>query len=80
MFESGLRDFVDKVILMTASETVRINRVVKRDGISPEQVKARMKNQMPEELKIPLADFVIYSDDNMPLLDKMHRLLTELAD
>lgn len=78
MFESGLSELMDKIILMTASESVRIHRVVKRDGASPEQVKARIDNQMPDEQKIPKADFVIYSDDNMPLLDKMNKILDEL--
>jgi len=78
MFESGLVNSVDKVILMTASEDVRISRVVKRDMVSPEQVKARIANQMPDELKIPKADYVIFSDDNMPLLDKMHDILESL--
>jgi dephospho-CoA kinase len=78
MFESGLVNSVDKVILMTAAIEVRIARVVKRDGSSPEQVKARIANQMPDEQKILNSDYVIYSDDNMPLLDKMHRILDEL--
>jgi dephospho-CoA kinase len=78
MFESGLVNSVDKVILMTAAIDVRIARVVKRDGSTPEQVKARIANQMPDEQKILKADYVIYSDDNMPLLDKMHRILDEL--
>jgi len=78
MFESGFVKLVDKVILITASEEVRIKRVVKRDGSSPEQVKARIANQMPDELKIAKADFVIYSDDNQPLIDKMHLILQQL--
>jgi dephospho-CoA kinase len=78
MFESGLVALVDKVILMTASEDIRIKRVVKRDGISPEQVKARIASQMSDELKIPKSDFVIFSDDNQPLVDKMHGILEEL--
>ncbi|MFZ4725011.1 MAG: dephospho-CoA kinase, partial [Paludibacter sp.] len=75
LFESGFNSFVDKVILMVASEDVRIARVMKRDGTTHEQVKLRMKNQMTDDEKIPKADFVIYTDDNMPLEDKMRRIL-----
>lgn len=78
LFESGFNSFVDKVILMVASEDVRIARVMKRDGTTHEQVKLRMKNQMTDDEKIPKADFVIYTDDNMPLEDKMRRILVEL--
>jgi dephospho-CoA kinase len=78
MFESGLVNSVDKVILMTASEDIRIKRVVKRDGSTPEQVKTRISNQMSDDLKIPKSDFVVFSDDNQPLLNKMYGILEEL--
>ena len=78
LFESGFNILVDKVILMVASESVRINRVMKRDGINKEQVAARMSNQFPDETKIPLADFVIHTDDNLPIIDKMRKILAQL--
>lgn len=78
LFERGMYRLVDKVILMTAKEEIRIKRVMKRDSITVEQVKARMSNQLPEEEKIAKADYVIYSDDCMPLDEKMKRILAEL--
>lgn len=78
LFESGFNILVDKVILMVASESVRINRVMKRDGINKEQVAARMSNQFSDETKIPLADFVIHTDDNLPIIDKMRKILAQL--
>jgi dephospho-CoA kinase len=80
LYETGFNKLVDKVILITASKDVRIQRVVKRDGSSPEQVLARMSHQLPEEQKQELADFVIHSDDNKPLLHKMKKLLEELIE
>ncbi|HEY5589701.1 MAG TPA: dephospho-CoA kinase [Paludibacter sp.] len=78
LFESGFNVIVDKVILMTASEAVRLARVVKRDIISPEQVHARMAHQLPDESKISRVDFVIHSDDNQPLDPKMKNVIFEL--
>jgi len=78
LFESGFNVLVDKVILMTASEAVRLARVVKRDVISPEHVRARMAHQLPDESKISRADFIIHSDDNQPLDPKMRKVLEEL--
>lgn len=78
LYEAGMNSLVDKVILMTASVETRTRRVLKRDKISLEQVKARMANQMPEELKMSKADFIIFSDDNLPLEDKMKNILNEL--
>jgi dephospho-CoA kinase len=59
LVESGFSKLVDKVVLMAASEELRIKRVIKRDGSTPEQVKARMSNQLPDEAKIPLADIYL---------------------
>ena len=80
LYESGFNKLVDKVILITASEEVRIGRVVNRDGVNPEQVRARMSNQLSEKEKISKADFVIYSDDNTPLEGKMRKIIVELID
>ncbi len=78
LFERGMYLLADKVILMTAQENVRIARVMKRDKVTLEQVKARMSNQLPEEEKIAKSDYVIYSDDHLPLDEKMKKILTEL--
>ena len=80
LVESGFNKLVDMVVLMTASEDLRIRRVIKRDGVNPEQVKARMSNQLPDEAKIPLADIVIHTDDNLPMVDKMKLLLVKLLE
>lgn len=78
LYESGFNKLVDKVILITASESTRIERVIKRDGVTFEHVRSRMSNQMPEEEKLNRADFVIHSDDNKPLVDKMRKIIEEL--
>ena len=63
---------------MTASENIRIARVMKRDKVTEEQVKARMLHQMADDKKIANADFVIHSDDCQPLVMKMKKILDEL--
>jgi dephospho-CoA kinase len=78
LFESGFNKLVDKVIVITAREDIRIDRVVKRDGITAEHVKTRMSHQMPEEEKLKRADYVIYSDDDKPLLEKTKKMVVEL--
>lgn len=80
MYESGLALLMDKVILMTASDEVRIARVVKRDGITPEQVKARMAHQLPEDEKIKRSHYIIHSDDHQPLEEKIDVLLKHLSE
>jgi dephospho-CoA kinase len=62
LFESGSYKKVDYSILVTAPIEIRIARVMERDQVSREQVLARMNNQMSDEEKTKLADFVIIND------------------
>ena len=80
LFESGFSAYIDKVVVMTATEAIRIKRVIKRDGITEDQVKARMSNQSSEDEKISRADYVIHSDDNRVLVHKMRKLLEYLLE
>lgn len=63
LFESGFNKQTDKIILVTASEEIRIARVVKRDGISQEQVRERIRRQTSDEEKKKWADAIIFTDN-----------------
>ncbi len=62
LFESGSYKYCDKVITVTASEETRIERVVKRDHVKPEEVLQRIKNQIPEKERLERSDFIIYNE------------------
>lgn len=78
MLESGFSELTDKIIIVTAPENVRIQRVVERDGVTYEQVRARIANQMPETEKIKRADFVLNSDGKRVLSESLDEILFEL--
>lgn len=59
LFESGRYKDCDVVITVTAPEEVRIERVLKRDNTTREQVLSRMKMQWNDEKRISLSNFVI---------------------
>jgi dephospho-CoA kinase len=64
LYEAGSYTSVDKMIVVTAPEDVRIKRITFRDPHrTPEDIKAIMKNQWPEEEKVKRADFIIHNDD-----------------
>ncbi|MBQ2312426.1 MAG: dephospho-CoA kinase [Firmicutes bacterium] len=65
LYESGREYMVDKVWVVAAGLETRIRRIMDRDGLSREQVLARMANQLPEEEKIRRADVVIYNDGTL---------------
>ena len=62
LFENNYEKFFDKIIFVSASEDIRLQRVMKRDDCTEENVRSRMRLQMSEETKISRADFVIYND------------------
>ena len=65
LYESGRETLVDQVWVVAAGLETRIRRIMDRDGISREQVLARMASQLPEEDKIRRADVVIYNDGTL---------------
>ena len=62
LFESGAYRLVDKTIIVSAPEEVRIQRVMQRDGISREKVLEWMARQLPQEDVRRRADFEIIND------------------
>ena len=80
IFESDSWKDLDAVIGVSAPETVRIQRVMKRDNIDAQQVAARMAQQMDEAQKMSKCDYIITNDDVslvMPQILKIDLLLRE---
>lgn len=59
LFEVGYQNKVDKVMVVYTDATTQYERLIKRDGFTPQQAKARMDSQMPLGEKVKLADVVI---------------------
>jgi len=59
LFESGSYKNCDVIITITAPEELRIERVIKRDKTTREQVLSRMKMQWNDEKRISMSNFVI---------------------
>lgn len=82
IFENEMQDNYDVIILVTAPEDSRIERVIKRDNSSISQVKARIKNQLPDAKKVPLADYTIENidlDKAQKAVHKIHKQLLSKA-
>ena len=59
LFETGSYKDFDAIITVTAPKEIRIERVIKRDNTTAEQVFERMKAQWTDEQRIEKSDFVI---------------------
>lgn len=70
LLESGQRDLVDRVLIVNASESVRIQRVQARDSRSEEQIRSIMQNQADDAERLAAADDSI---DNSGSLDDLMR-------
>ena len=62
LFESGMTDLFDRVIVVTAGEDVRINRIVSTRNISKDLAKNIIKNQATDDERIKRADYVAIND------------------
>lgn len=62
LFESGMTDLFDRVIVVTAGEDARINRIVSTRNISKELAKNIIKNQTTDDERIKRADYVAIND------------------
>lgn len=80
LYESGLIDSVDKVLVVWADKETAIRRTIKRSGMSRNQVLSRMLKQVSSEELLLLSDYSIYNDGNTPLLPEVLSLLAEFKD
>ena len=59
LFESGFYKNMDKIIFVDAPYSIRLERTLKRDNITPEEYDSRMRGQMSPIDKKRLSDFII---------------------
>lgn len=79
-FEAGSSEGMDYIIGVYAPQHLRINRVMKRDGFSREEVLSRMNKQIQEEIKMRLCDFVILNDDQHLVIPQVLQLHEKFLD
>lgn len=81
LFESGADRLTGAVWLIDADMDVRVARVMARDGISAEDVKRRIANQMDsEEKKARSTDIIDNSKGKELLYRQVERLLEKYAE
>lgn len=78
LFESNLDKRLDYSIMVYAPLDIRIERAMRRDNATREQIEARIKNQLSEELKREMSDFVIINDGQKALLPQIEELLLKI--
>lgn len=75
LFESGFDQIMKYNIVVTAGDSQVLSRGSKRDKISEEEIKERLKHQIPLNEKVKLADYII---DNSGTIDQTKRQVVDL--
>ena len=74
LFESGFYKMMDFTILVSAPESQRIERVLKREGTSENLVKERMAKQWTDEQKRKLASIEIKNDNGNLIIPQIIKI------
>lgn len=78
--ESGRKGLLDSVIAVWCDAETQVRRLVKRDGISPEEATVRIRSQMDAERKADASDYVIdNSGDVEDTKRQVERLIRTLS-
>jgi dephospho-CoA kinase len=75
LFESGGSKLVDRIATVVAPMEERVERVINRNSLSREQILERIRNQMDDDSRIKLSDYVINNSENdmiIPAILKIH--------
>lgn len=80
LFDSGFvhRTHFDYVVSVTAPTEVRVERVMKRDGISREKTLEWIDAQLPQEKVVAQSDFEIVNDGVRDLESQVCSLLSQI--
>lgn len=62
IFESGLDEVLDYTLVVIADDALRVDRTMKRSGLSRDEVLGRMMRQMPNEELKRLSDFQLMNE------------------
>jgi len=70
IYESGLDQHLDYVIVVSVQYGSRMNRALQRGTLTREDIQQRIDLQLPEESKVQMADFVIDNNGDQEHLSK----------
>lgn len=65
LFEGGAQDRFDAVVLCSTDEKTRRDRVLAREGMTPDKLDAIISRQMPDADKRLLADYVVETGEGL---------------
>lgn len=81
LVEVGLVEMVDAVVLVTAPEGIRVERIKRQRGLSGEECGQRLRAQLPDSEKIKFADYVVENNGTLEeLKEKVETLWKQVEE
>lgn len=80
LLQGDLRNKLDCVLTVSCPEDIRIDRACSRDNADREAVKSRVRNQMSDEEREQLADFIVLNDGNSSLIMQVKAIVVSLIE
>lgn len=80
LYESGMIEAVDKVLVVWADRETAISRTIQRSGMNRIQVENRMNNQMSVDDLLLMSDYSLYNDGDEPLMPRVMSIVEELKN
>lgn len=77
LFECGMQQCADESWVVIADMDIRIHRIMQRDGLDRESIISRINNQMSDQEKIRIADYVI---NNSGSLETLYEQIDQLLE
>lgn len=78
LFESRLQHFVDKILVVSVTEEMQLQRLMSRNSLSEEEASSRIQSQLPISEKEKGADAVIYNNGSIEQSkEQLERILVE---
>lgn len=81
MFESGASKLMDRILTVVTPVEERIERLIRGNKLTREQVVERIKNQLDDESRIKKSDYIIYNSENdmiIPAVISVHKEMLNL--
>lgn len=80
LFEAGADRICDWIVVVTAPEEIRLDRLLRRDQIPAEKIKERMNAQFPCAYYERRADMIIRNYPPFPLEKELERLHLQIEE
>ncbi len=78
LVEANLLSTINKLLLVTSDIKLREERIIKRDGLTKEEINKRIEKQLPDAEKIKHADWIIDNNEQellIPHIIEIHKSL-----